>query len=219
MRQRAISRFLRKRIKILAGSLTNLEVLRKPAQEPFTLDEVMDYLHASSKEEKFVRMLLPLSREVLEGKLGVAFYTQQLQATFLFDHQEIELQVSDPDEWKVTLPKPPLQYLDSVEIESEPDVFSVLDEDDYDLVRQFPAEVYLLSSAFGDTEFPWWYGMHRLPRIRITYTCGYVSVSAIPAKYKLFLYQLIGYNFLQREVGGFPQTMDTALLAEKVFVL
>lgn len=205
----------------MAGLLTELITLEKPALEPLDLEDVVAYIHSSPREESFVRTLIPLVREMLEGKLGVAFYTQKVRSTFEFPAFPVNSLVTDrwDDEMVVTLPKPPIQVLQKVEVETDLEDFVEITDEEYQAIVQFPVDVYLYGGAFSGVDYPWWTSLQRRPRVRCTYTCGWNTVDSIPAKYKMMLYQAIAYNFLQREVGGWPDTFDKAVLAEKIFVL
>jgi len=202
--------------------LTNLEQLSKPDLEPTPFEDVVTYLHSTKGEEPLVRLLMPASRQMLESKLGIAFYTQQLRATFEFTwfYRGVDMPswYNDPDERTCTLPRPPLQSYDVLEFETDIDIFSSLDNSSYQTITQFPSQVRLYT-GFLTTLTPWWSSLARRPRMRVTYTCGYNTVDAIPEKYKLMLLQVIAYNYLEREVGGIPATMSSDILGEKIITL
>lgn len=206
----------------MAGLLTELITLENPAREPITVNEMMDYLRAVPQDLDFVRLMLSLCREILEGKLGVAFYTQQLQATFQFPVFPLGIVIEthyDTDTMQIVLPRPPVQSIDDVSVETDIDTFESITTDSYDCFMQFPTEIYFYGDAFGNVEYPWWISLNREPRVRVQYTCGYASVDEIPAKYKLLLYKYVASSYLAREAGVLPDDLSKAILAEKVMHL
>jgi hypothetical protein len=206
----------------MPAQLTELVQLDKPSLEPIPFEDVVTYLHSTKGEEPLVRMLMPASRQMLEAKLGIAFYTQQLRATFEFTEYYQGVQVPswyrDPDERTCTIPRPPLQSYDLVEFETDIDQFDQVAAGGYQTITQFPAQIRLYT-GFLTTLTPWWSSLARRPRMRVTYTCGYNTVDAIPERYKLMLLQVMAYNYVEREVGGIPATMSTDILGEKVITL
>lgn len=203
------------------ATLTSLEQLVKPITEPIDIGDVMMYVHASSSDEALVRMLLQMCRSTLEQKLGIAFLTQQLRATYEFQIEPLGLL---PINWNYenmlcTLPRPPLQSFDVVAVESDIDVFTPVTTATYDTIRQFPAQIYLYGDAFGMVEYPWWINLNREPRVQVTYTCGYQRQDLVPEKYKFLLFQYIADSYLQREGGGLSSELGAAILAEKVIEL
>lgn len=204
-----------------SATLTQLEQLVLPTLEPVEISDVMTYVHPSASDEALIRMLLPMCRNTLEGKLGIAFLTQQLRATFEFGIVGMGLVGIrwNYDNMLCTLPRPPLQSFDIVAVESDIDVFTPVTTATYDTIRQFPAQVYLFGDAFGMVEYPWWINLNREPRVQVTYTCGYQSPDVVPDKYKALLYQFIADSYLQREGGGMSAELGAAILAEKVIDL
>jgi hypothetical protein len=203
--------------------LTELLQTKKPVLEPIAFEDAATYLHSTKGEESLVRLLLPASRQLFESKLGIALLTQQFRATFEFAYSYEGVQQPswyfDPDERVATIPRPPLQSYDLVEFEVYYDTFNVMDSSDWTAISQFPAQIRLYTGIFATTISPWWIGFGRKPRMRVTYTCGYPTVDAIPDRYRLMLLQLLAYHYLEREVGGIPATMSEDFLGEKIIIL
>jgi len=210
--------------------LADLKVLEKPAREPLAFEDVADYLHSTSGQENFVRFVMLTSRQLLESRLGVAFFRQKLQATFEFRHLPTDLAVTLPANWTwrpllCQLPRPPLSSIELMEIENQPGSWEPLVNADpnvpmYWLWDQFPAIVGVNYTAFNI----WQPGitqryMSALPRIRATFYCGWDDVDDIPEKYLLLLQQTIAWNYLQSETGGLPPELKLSILAERVFDL
>ena|SRR6266496_4631426 len=201
--------------------LTELTQLKKPILEPVALEDVVSYIHASQGETAFIRMMMPLWRHTLEEKLGIAFYTQQLRATFQFQMEPMGL---IPITWNYenmlcTLPRPPLQSIDIAAVETDIDIFTPVTTKTYDSVKEFPAQIYFYGDAFGMVEYPWWINLNREPRVQVTYTCGYETLDAIPEKYKMLLLQFYADSYIQREGGGISPSIGSSILADKVISL
>jgi hypothetical protein len=201
--------------------VTEITQVAQPQLEPLTLEEVSDWVHSSQADESNIRRMLTMCRSVLERRLGIAFYTQQVQTTWQFSIEDPGL---IPIAWNYenmtcTLPRPPLQTLDEVSIESDIDVFTPITTETYDTIKQFPAQIYFYGDAFGQVEYPWWFNLNREPRVRALYTCGWDDVNQIPEEYKLLLLQFIADTFIQREGGGLSPELGSTILASKVLEL
>jgi hypothetical protein len=201
--------------------LTSLETIVKPELEPVTLEDAIDWIHGSDADETKMRRLIPSCRSILERKLGIAFLTQQLRATFEFGLQTMGLIgiAWSYENMLCTLPRPPLQTIDIAAVESDIDVFSPITTATYDSIRQFPAQVYFYGDAFGMVEYPWWINLNREPRVQITYTCGYKQVSDIPEEYLMLLLQMLASTYLQAEGGGVSPELGSSILGNKVLEL
>lgn len=202
-------------------SLTHLDIVQKPQDEPVSTQDAMDWVHAASSEENKMRFLVRACRSRLERLLGIAFYTQTLQATYEFAAIQEELYLETParERMTFTLPRPPLQDIQTVEVETDIDVFTPIDEAEYELIRQFPAQIHLYGGVFSVVEEPWWLYMNRDPRVRVIYRCGYDDIEKIPEDYLLLLLQMIADAYLQREGGALSPELASTLAAHRVLVL
>lgn len=201
--------------------LTSVEQLIKPQLEPVTIPDVREWVGGTTAEDHKLGFLIAACRSMLEKKLGIAFYTQELRATYEFATQveSLEEEVFTRERMTLTLPRPPLQDLLTVEVESDIDIFTLVDEEMYELVRQFPAQIYLYGGLYSVVDEPWWLYANRDPRIRCTYTCGYKTIDDIPDELKLFLMQVIADTYLQREGGALSPELGSMLAGQRVLVL
>src|SRR6266496_93212 len=201
--------------------LASLEQITKPELEPVTLEDAIDWVHGSNADETKMRRLIPSCRSILERRLGIAFCTQQMRATYEFVMEPMGLIsiVWSYENMLCTLPRPPLQSIDIAAVESDIDVFTPVTTKTYDSIKQFPAQIYFYGDAFGMVEYPWWINLNREPRVQVTYTCGYKQVSDIPEEYTLLLLQFYADSYIQREGGGISPSIGSSILADKVISL
>jgi hypothetical protein len=204
----------------MGGFLTRLEVLSPPSQEPIGIDDLVFYLHASPQEKPLLQTILQASRQELEEKMGKAFYTQTLRATFNFPQQAYGLYVPE-EEYAVTveLPRSPVQSITSVSVENTANTFTVLDPLTYQTVMHNPVEIYLYATAFGGVTYPWWFETNLEPRIQVEFIAGYTQIESIPLPDKLLVYKLSSFHYINREIEAMPENLSTAVNARKIWTL
>lgn len=201
--------------------LLALDVVQQSA-ELYSGEEVKKYLHLSGSGEDFaIGILLAACRQELEGLLNAAFLTQTLAATY-----ELDMPVTGditgalyPVETLLELPRPPLQTISKVEIESDVGEWAEISSDLYATQKATPACVQIYPDAFSIWQADWWTDVQRFPQIKITYTSGYTDKKSVPDQYKLWLLNLISARRLNREDASVPAKIARAVASAKVWTL
>ena len=155
-----------------------------------------------SDDDSYLSMLISQAREFGESETRRAFAPQALQAVL-----EIPLIPSGPlsggigyRQSLLEVPMPPVISIESIEGETSPGIFQVIDSSNYviDLSQQ-PCRVYLLTSAYSFLGSQWtlWIGPYN-PRFRVNYHAGY-SLPTFPFTLKRAMLELIAYWYDYRE--------------------
>jgi len=172
-------------------------------QEPLTTQEVRQHLRLDfSDDDSYLALMISEAREFGEAETRRAFAPQGLQAVL-----EIPLIPSGPLSGGVgyrqsllEVPLPPVTSIESIEGETSPGIFQVIDSSNYvvDLSQQ-PCRVYLLTSAYSFLGSQWtlWIGPYN-PRFRVNYHAGY-SLTQFPFTLKRAMLELIAYWYDYRE--------------------
>lgn len=169
-----------------------IRVITPPAKEPLTLAEAKAHLRVDhTDEDGLISMLIASARKTAERWLRRALITQTLRATI-----EIQRPVSTPltgplgrVKTSLKIPRPPLQAVTMVEIETAPGVWEPVAPDDY--VVDEDAEPAVIRPA---------YGVWGSNRVRVTYVAGYGdNESDVPAPIRQGMLLLIGDWYQYRE--------------------
>lgn len=169
-----------------------IRVITPPAKEPITLAEAKAHLRVDhADEDGLISMLIASARKTAERWLRRALITQTLRATI-----EIQRPVSTPltgplgrVKTSLKIPRPPLQAVTMVEIETAPGVWEPVAPDDY--VVDEDAEPAVIRPA---------YGVWGSNRVRVTYVAGYGdNESDVPAPIRQGMLLLIGDWYQYRE--------------------
>lgn len=182
-----------------------ITILVPVAQEPLTLDEVKAHLRLDSgftSDDTYITALISEAREYGEYECRRAFAPQTIQALL-----DIPMRPAGPLSGAIgfrasmiEIPQPPVTSMTTVEGETTPGTFQVIDPVNYILdTASSPGRVYLLASAYSFLGSQWtlWIGPY-IPRFRLTYQAGYVS-GTIPFTLKRAMLELIAYWYSYRE--------------------
>jgi len=170
-------------------------------QEPLTILEVKQHLRIDfPDDDALLEALIAQAREYGEQETRRSFAPQTLMAML-----EIPLLpagiLSGPIGYrqsKIEIPMPPVTSVISLEGETSPGVFQIIDPANYVVdLTQHPCIVYLLTSAYSFLGSAWslWIGPYN-PRFRATYQAGYTQ---LPFMLKRSLLELIAYWYDYRE--------------------
>lgn len=169
-----------------------VRVITPPSVEPITLEEAKVHLRVDGTEEDaLIQFLITAARQLAEQWLRRALITQELRATL-----DIPRPITGPLSGSVgrvkkvlEIPRPPLQAVTIVEVETSPGTWEALSSTDY--VVDLDAEPATIKPVSGG-----WYGR----RVRVTYTAGYGNDgAAVPAPIKQGMLLLIGDWYQYRE--------------------
>lgn len=175
-------------------------------QEPVTLPEVKEHLRLEPDydlDDVYLSGLISQAREFGEFETRRSFGAQTIQALI-----DVPMRPSGPLSGAIgfrasmiEVPMPPINDILSLEGETTPGTFQIIDPVNYitDTVTN-PGRIYLLASAYSFLGSQWtlWIGPYQ-PRFRITFTCGYGPVIPFPYTLKRALLELIAfwYDFRQ----------------------
>lgn len=185
-----------------------IRVITPPAKEPITLAEAKAHLRVDhADEDGLISMLISSARKTAERWLRRALITQELRATI-----EIPQPVSTPltgplgrVKTALKIPRPPLQAVTMVEIETAPGVWEPVAPDDY--VVDEDAEPAVIRPMFGT----WGTG-----RVRVTYVAGYGdNETDVPEPIRQGMLLLIGdwYQYREETMAEGPQRLATGVSA------
>lgn len=169
-----------------------VRVITPPSVEPITLDEAKAYLRVDGTEEDaLICSLISAARQHAEQWLRRALITQELRATL-----DVPRTVTGPLSGPVgrvntalEIPRPPLQTVTAVEVETSPGTWTPLAPTDYVVdPDEEPATIMLAGGGWGGR------------RVRVTYTAGYgPDGTAVPAPIRQGMLLLIGDWYEHRE--------------------
>lgn len=177
-----------------------LTVVTEPGEEPIELSDVKRHLRFPyDYEDELIQSLTTAARVHCETVTGRAFVTQTLRLT----------RDSFPgrcEDYTFRLPKPPLISLTADE--DNPDLGIEYTDSDGD-TQDVDAASYVVdtSSLPGRVALAYGYdwptdAIEQIASVRVTYTAGYGTPSAVPKTIKQAMLLLIGHWFVNREAVG-----------------
>lgn len=205
--------------------MASTKIITPPTFEPVTLTDVLKFLRIDTDDDDGTfSFMISNCRAILEKGLRMALCQQTLQSVLEFD-----LPPSAPlSGWldhtsgKIEIPYPPLTTVNTVSIETQPGIFTVLDPSTYytDL-ESTPGMVWIQATAFQTLVIPEWtvWTEPFFPRIEVNYTCGYATAKAIPNQHKQALLELIAYKYQNREGAAVPEGTLEYIQNERVYLL
>lgn len=179
-----------------------------PSSEPYTLDEVKQYLKIDEDiqdpaESSYINSLITGAREYCEDHQNRAYMTQTWEYTLdKFNSTEIEL------------PRPPLQSVISIKYKDYTGDEKIIQESDY--IVDSDSYIGKVVPAYGKS----WPSFIPYPvnAIRIRFICGYGDAAAVPQKIKQAVLFLISHWYENRlPVGKLDKETEftvTALLSQ-----
>jgi len=161
----------------------------EPTIEPVTLDEVKVRARVDlddAQDDDLLTALAISARKLCEEYMGRAILPQTRQTYIELTDDHTQGEIYGEIGWRmreIEIPFPITSAVSSIEFESGPGEWTVLDTGIYylDLNAQ-PARLWM-------KPFFWWFPLSAMfvyykPRIRVTHTCGYSNISNVPQMIK-----------------------------------
>lgn len=170
------------------GSMPSVRVITPPAAEPVSLAEARLWCRVDdddTTQDAMILMLIGAMRRYAEDITGRAFVRRTLQLRLRgFPEDEIEL------------PHPPLISVSSVEYTDGDGATQNLNGSPSEYREDVDSVPGLVMPVYGGA---WPATRGDLASVRITYDCGYVSVSAIPREVRIWMQARIATLYDNRE--------------------
>ncbi|MFD1675411.1 head-tail connector protein [Alicyclobacillus fodiniaquatilis] len=162
-----------------------LKQVTAPANEPLGLDDVKTYLRVDGDDEDtFITSLITAARTYCETFQNRAYLTQTFDLTL--DHFP---------RFPLSLPRPPLQSVESFTYIDKDAVSTLWDVSNY--IVDMDSEPGRIGLAYGI--FPPRVTLQPMSGVKIRFTAGYGDVDAVPAVVKQAMTMLIGHWYEHRE--------------------
>ena len=187
-----------------------VRVVTEPTEEPIDLADIKNRLRVDgddTQDDALLQSMITTARRMAEEHLGRAILTQTREALIELTADHVRGSLSGEigrRDSEFEIPFPRVQSITTVEIESNPGIWTIMTSDSYysDIGAE-PAKIWLKPFFWVNYNFFTSYVRYR-PRMRITYITGWTSPNEVPEGVKEAIRQVIGSMYGSPEGHDYP---------------